>query len=203
MIGRNRRTFVYFVATEDKAMVKIGCSQVPEHRLSCLAAWSPQPLKVLVAVPGTYADEAALHGRYIALHSHREWFRSSPEMLKDIAKIARLKELPEAFRGTAGMKNPIWGKSPVRSSPEWRAKISEIHKARWAKEKRERAILRDAQKFIADHGITSKEFNDQFGQTVINQRNDGSQYLSTWAVSLDSVEKFLRDTAPSQTGQAA
>jgi hypothetical protein len=201
MTGTDRRTFVYFVATEDMAMVKIGCSQVPEHRLSCLAAWSPQPLKVLTAVPGTYADEAALHGRYIALHSHREWFRSSPAMLRDISKIGRLGELPDDFRGHAGMKNPIWGKSPVRSSPEWRAKISEIHKARWAKEKRERAILRDALKFIADHRISIEEFNNQFGQTVVNQRKDGSHYLSTWAVSLDSIEKLLRETF--LTGKAA
>lgn len=68
--------------------IKIGCSRSVHARLEALATWSPWPLEVIAAVPGTLADEGFLHGCFAADHSHHEWFRSSPALRQMITKIA-------------------------------------------------------------------------------------------------------------------
>lgn len=80
-------------------MIKIGWSACPPLRLRNLAAWSPEPLDLLVHTRGNMRDERALHKRYIDRHSHHEWFRASPEMLADIELIKKVGKLPKEFRG--------------------------------------------------------------------------------------------------------
>lgn len=201
----NRQTFVYFIATADRTMVKIGCSGTPPNRLDALAAWSPVPLEILAAVPGKPMDERAIHSRYIDLHSHKEWFRSSGEMLADIEAIARFGELPSAFRGNDETPNPLAAKG-IRATPEWRAKVSVAHKARWVRTKREREFARKVQAFLLRTGLTCAELKGRTGCDAFGRRGDGSVYAydSRWH-EFEQVELFMAAyiAAAPQQGEAA
>lgn len=69
--------------------VKIGCSGVPHYRLKALAAWSPFPLEVAAKIEyGDQTLERRLHGIFAASHSHKEWFRETPELTALIDRLA-------------------------------------------------------------------------------------------------------------------
>jgi len=46
-------------------------------------------LKLLVLMPGTLADERALHQRFSAARIDREWFLPTPDLLAFIAETAK------------------------------------------------------------------------------------------------------------------
>lgn len=190
-------TFVYFIATEDRAKIKIGCSHTPSHRLANLAAWSPVPLTILAAVEGNFDDERALHSRYLALHSHREWFNSSAEMLADIAAIAHLKELPLSFKGKKGEPNTLPRNNSFRDAPGWREKVSETHKKWWAREKRERALVRTIKEYLGDVGIDVAELNSRLGNKLVKQRMDKSIYVYGSDTEIAALEKFISESQSS------
>jgi hypothetical protein len=74
--------YVYFIKPVGlPGPIKIGCSKQPESRRSSFEIWSPWPLEIVVEIPGDCRLEAALHRRFAAHHSHREWFHASPEIL--------------------------------------------------------------------------------------------------------------------------
>lgn len=60
--------------------VKIGCSICPRERLSRYLVWSPQPLRLIGAVPGSFQDEAAVKRCFAAERQHHEWFRLTPRL---------------------------------------------------------------------------------------------------------------------------
>jgi hypothetical protein len=186
------RTFVYFIATEDRSMVKIGCSKSPPNRLGSLACWSPNPLVILAAVRGSIKDEHALHERYFDLHSHHEWFRSSSQMLADAARIARLDALPPEFRAKKNQRNPLIVNT-IRATPEWRAKMSVIHKARWAKEKRERELERELLAILAEQGITTAAAHATFlNAAPFGVRHNGTIWISNAAGVVAYIAKLKR-----------
>jgi hypothetical protein len=81
----SRPQLVYFVKPVGmEGPIKIGCSTWPEGRILSLATWSPFPLELIGAVPGNYRDEAFLHRCFADLHTHREWFRTSPALREAI-----------------------------------------------------------------------------------------------------------------------
>lgn len=189
------KSYVYFISTEDEAMVKIGCSNSPEHRLSQLTCWSPYPLKVLAYVPGSPADERAAHSRYLSLHSHREWFRSSPAMLSEIAEIARVGVLPLSLRGRPDEPNLLAQKSSIRATPEWRAKMSEIHTTRCAIIKRERAVIERGLRYARDNHLELSQLNQRLGERIICRRNDGSHYFIGGVKTLEAAEQFFQSVS--------
>jgi hypothetical protein len=67
--------------------IKIGFSQNPKHRLEQLMVWSPFPLEIAAAMPGTWHDEQELHKRFASTRLHKEWFSASPELLEYIATV--------------------------------------------------------------------------------------------------------------------
>lgn len=70
-----RPSLVYFIKPIGMdGPIKIGCSSIPADRLKYLSVWSPWPLEIIGAVPGSYADEYFLHKCFADIHSHREWF---------------------------------------------------------------------------------------------------------------------------------
>lgn len=75
--------------------IKIGCSVFPEGRLDNFTLWSPQPLELIVSVPGTHANERALHGMFRKHHVHGEWFGASKQLLALIDHCSAHGELPE------------------------------------------------------------------------------------------------------------
>lgn len=80
--------YVYFIKPVGMdGPIKIGSSAVPADRLLDLSVWSPFPLEIIGAAPGNCRDEKFLHTRFADLHSHREWFRSSPGLRRTIERI--------------------------------------------------------------------------------------------------------------------
>lgn len=78
---------IYFLATLDHSMVKIGITRDILARLNGYQTASPVPLKLLGSFSGTDADEWKLQAYYIARHSHGEWFYATPQMLAEIKEM--------------------------------------------------------------------------------------------------------------------
>jgi hypothetical protein len=185
------QTYVYFIATFDRSMVKIGCSNNPPKRLEGLSVWSPVKLELLAHVPGTLRDEFALHRRYLSRYSHKEWFHSTPEMLADIAAIARFGELPTQFRGHAKETSPIRQHFGVRNTPEWKAKVSEVHKNRWVRQRRVRAFERIILPFLDLHSLAPSDFNKLFGHDVVYGRPDHRWCFESGIPHFEAAELFM------------
>ena len=60
---------------------KIGYSTNPSKRVAELQTGNPRPLRLHLSKPGTEADEAALHQKYIKDNVLAEWFRISKALL--------------------------------------------------------------------------------------------------------------------------
>lgn len=67
--------------------IKIGCSSWPENRLKQLGIWSPFELEVIFSFPAGHTTERQLHRCFADLHSHGEWFRPGPRLLKAIEEM--------------------------------------------------------------------------------------------------------------------
>lgn len=80
---------IYFVEAESVSMIKIGwTARAPESRLAALQTGSPVKLRLIAVMPGDREDEYNLHGRWAALWSHGEWFRSHPSLVEFIGDVA-------------------------------------------------------------------------------------------------------------------
>lgn len=88
---------VYFMATIDRSMVKIGSSSSPDERLDKYRYWSPVELEIIAVAPGSYAEEFALHRLFKDHHSHREWFYGAPEILSAAAAIKEAGSIPASL----------------------------------------------------------------------------------------------------------
>lgn len=113
--------------------IKIGCSTGPEKRLKELAAWSPWPLELIGAVPGTFADEQFLHGCFAGSHSHREWFHSTAPLRDMIGKILAVRAV------TPARASQVTGSIRKGRHKDWtadrRKQSSYSHRIRWALKK--------------------------------------------------------------------
>lgn len=81
---------VYFAQTTDNRFVKIGYAADVKKRLEGLQTGTPEPLKLLAAIPGDHALERALHQRFAYLRHYREWFRTDPAIAQVAVSAARL-----------------------------------------------------------------------------------------------------------------
>lgn len=81
--------FVYFISS-DHALLKIGYSADPATRLRELQTATGATLTLLGAIPGDLSTESALHRRFDRFHANREWFRSEPELLREINALIEL-----------------------------------------------------------------------------------------------------------------
>lgn len=71
--GTGRKGFVYFA--ESGGNVKIGFSKSVNGRVSTLKTGCAEPLRVLLAIPGTDETEAFFHAHFAAHRMQGEWFR--------------------------------------------------------------------------------------------------------------------------------
>lgn len=100
---REKPAYVYFARfVGGFGPVKIGCTGWPEFRLAGLMQWSPYPLEISATIPGNEALEWRFHAKFVAQHSHREWFHPSKELDDVIAQVKRgefdISTLPPALR---------------------------------------------------------------------------------------------------------
>lgn len=76
---------IYFIRDESTKLIKIGTSIRLGVRLAQLKIKYPGSLRVLAVIPGSYADESALHRRFAHLRIKGEWFKPKVDLLKLIA----------------------------------------------------------------------------------------------------------------------
>lgn len=128
--------FVYFVKPVGAdGPVKIGCSTVPKRRLETLATWAPEPLELVVAIPGDFVLERNIHESLADLHTHREWFRADPRITELMAKL--LAGVPIALAIDLGGTRYKLGKKAAHWArhPEKRLRCSYSHRLGWAERK--------------------------------------------------------------------
>lgn len=81
---------VYFIKPVGmNGPIKIGCSRLPEQRLESLTIWSPFPLEIAAAIPGSFRLEINIHDCFADDILHHEWFRATPRLLALIAALNR------------------------------------------------------------------------------------------------------------------
>lgn len=114
--------------------IKIGSSCFPEERLLSFSVWSPFRLELIGAVPGTYGDENFLHQCFADVHSHREWFRSTPSLIEAINKVLAAGSV-NILRNLLAPKGSIRGAHRRTYTPEWKRWSSYVHSVRWAQTK--------------------------------------------------------------------
>ncbi len=89
---------VYFIKPRDSVgPIKIGSTNSVDGRLHIYKCWSPVPLELIVAVPGTFKHEHRLHDCFLDAHLHHEWFHPVPALLAGIEKLRAGVPLEEAF----------------------------------------------------------------------------------------------------------
>lgn len=82
--------WVYFMAGVGTGLVKIGFSKSPDSRLKTMSQQSAITYKIITAVPGTFQDEKAFHGKFRHLHETGEWFRYNEELYQHVKQLAEL-----------------------------------------------------------------------------------------------------------------
>lgn len=102
MKSLQKQRYVYFLrSTCSEGRIKIGCSYKPINRLLALSVWGAYPLEVVAVAPGDFSTERALHEYFAADRLHREWFRSSPELLAVIDAMAHGVSVSDALLSVA------------------------------------------------------------------------------------------------------
>lgn len=71
--GSNMTPEIYFIRCED--YVKIGIGYTPSDRIGTLQVGCPFELVMIGTIPGTIAEELALHRRFASMRIRGEWFR--------------------------------------------------------------------------------------------------------------------------------
>lgn len=81
---------VYFIQSIIGGPIKIGVSIFPKYRLKDLQSFSPFELKILATIPnGGHEKENQLHKCYAKSRIHGEWFKPTPELLKERSTIKK------------------------------------------------------------------------------------------------------------------
>lgn len=78
---RGKQGYVYCIT--DGEYLKIGYSVNPRKRVAELQTGNARPLSLVAYKPGTEADEAALHAKYIKKNALQEWFHIDGQLLME------------------------------------------------------------------------------------------------------------------------
>lgn len=81
--------FVYFIEAEETGLIKIGHAANPNSRMESIQGMSPAKLRLIGYMPGSIADEKALHARFATDRSHGEWFRYSMQISDYIQEVCQ------------------------------------------------------------------------------------------------------------------
>jgi hypothetical protein len=84
----NSNPYIYFIKPVGMTgPIKIGCSCMPERRLSTLSTWSPFELEIVTTIAGGQRLERNIHECFADLHTHREWFMPGRHLLDAISRL--------------------------------------------------------------------------------------------------------------------
>lgn len=110
-------SYVYFIKPIGMdGPIKIGHSKIPTDRLLKFSIWSPYPLEIIGTVPGGCNEETYLHRCFSDIHSHREWFHSSPKLRDTIKLIVEANSI-KAAKEFLTPKKPRGKKTIIVHSP--------------------------------------------------------------------------------------
>lgn len=84
-----KMTYVYFISTKRKKVVKIGIANNPEKRLKTFQTANYEELVILRVIKVANRDlafklENALHQKFKKYHIRGEWFKLTPTVIKFI-----------------------------------------------------------------------------------------------------------------------
>lgn len=201
-----RNTFIYFVATDDGARIKIGCSENPTSRILSLMAWSPFDLKLLADVDGTADDERALHAHFIEHRARGEWFHTNPPLLALIETVIATKQIPNHLRGKPGQRNPFtFGVKRKPRSEESRQRQRAESLARWDGIRFARSLAKNIRALGSEMNMSELAIANAAGipTDMIEKIHRDHPYLrKCWPDEVDRIERFVRSRT-SQTASAA
>lgn len=83
---QHEKQFIYIVQCNELNKVKIGRTNNPETRIKSLQTGSPAELHLVATIECDPMRETILHRAFESVHSHGEWFNTSPEEVLDLAK---------------------------------------------------------------------------------------------------------------------
>lgn len=141
----DHREYVYFARPVGMdGPIKIGWSNSPEKRILSLMTWSPFPLELVAMISGDRALEKNIHECFADLHTHSEWFRAEPRLVKAVELIAAGVRVGLAIDlekrvGRIGK----YERKIVKRSPEFRRRQSFRSRLYWAAKRASRADERD------------------------------------------------------------
>ncbi len=80
--------FIYVIRMDGTPWVKIGYTAKPRKRLTYIRLVMPSEFRftVVAAFPGGYAEESALHMRFLDEFDQGEWYRLTPRIQAFIAE---------------------------------------------------------------------------------------------------------------------
>ena len=84
---RGKQGFVYLIVEKGGRYGKIGYSVNPQKRIAEVQTGNPRPLRLFGTIPGTEADERAMHGKYIKDNALQEWFVLSDQLKKEFTNV--------------------------------------------------------------------------------------------------------------------
>ena len=76
--------YVYFLWVNDR--IKIGFSTKPAMRLATLQTGTGHPIRFMAVIPGTMADERALHDLLRGRRAQGEWFKPTLKVIRVIQR---------------------------------------------------------------------------------------------------------------------
>ena len=79
---------IYFIQAGDNGPIKIGVTNNVRKRLSILQTFSPQKLKLLAIIEGSYDKERLIHQIFSKLRVRGEWFKPEPDLLEYINRLS-------------------------------------------------------------------------------------------------------------------
>ena len=128
--GIERESWVYFMTTRDKALIKIGVSVNPRQRLAQVQNGSELPIFIWRVTPGSYPLERELHKRFIRFRvPNTEWFLANEELTEYIlASTDDPSVLPELMPPPLPQPDARPAPEPATvSSDEGRAALSDVY----------------------------------------------------------------------------
>jgi len=109
-----KHSYVYFILAPVANMVKIGVAINLKDRFTNLSNMSPIPIKMLCAMPGSYALENKLHHKFKHLRDHGEWFRYEGELLYYCENLIKSNEINIPHRErTITVKDVMFVMAPI------------------------------------------------------------------------------------------
>lgn len=100
-IGGHAGSFVYFVQSGSSGPIKIGFAKNAGVRLRGLQTGSHEKLRLLCAIPGGRALEAALHKAFKDARLDGEWFKPTPALVALTREIASTSKVSKPSRRAA------------------------------------------------------------------------------------------------------